>query len=60
MVGDSDLDLVSEKLKLVSISDEEEKEREVVGFEKSDEEFARSLQVFRDFYKVFSFTCFFR
>lgn len=46
MVGDSDLDLVSEKLRLVSISDVEEKEREVVDLEKSDEEFARLLQVF--------------
>ncbi|KAK1400904.1 Peptide-N(4)-(N-acetyl-beta-glucosaminyl)asparagine amidase [Heracleum sosnowskyi] len=45
VVGDSDLDLVSDKLRLVSISDEEEKkDKQVVDFEKSDEEFARMLQ----------------
>lgn len=45
VVGDSDLDLVSDKLRMVSISDEEEeKERQVVDFEKSDEELARLLQ----------------
>lgn len=47
MVDDSDLDSVSDKLRLISISDREEEDKnpQVFDFEKSDEEFARMLQV---------------
>lgn len=46
--GDSDLSLISDKLRLVHIHDEKEKGKAEPEFAKSDEELARMLQVFNN------------
>lgn len=56
--NDSDLDSVCDKLRLVSVDDEPKKQQAddgVVDFSQSDEELARMLQVWFDFYCILNF-----